>query len=91
MAYDAIASGSFLLTLEEWGEWENNIREVFSQKEVSRRAETDHIVEQIEALTDTRDREHSWVERAMNNAFNIEPLFIKGAENIIKVVQGEEL
>ncbi|KUK79863.1 MAG: hypothetical protein XD95_0077 [Microgenomates bacterium 39_7] len=31
MAYDAVASGSFLLTLKEWGEWEHNIRQIFVQ------------------------------------------------------------
>ena len=81
MAYDAVASGNFLLTLQEWGEWEHNIREFFEQKEVSRPAQVDHIIEQINTLQKT-----GWVEKAMHKAFVLDDVFAKGAENIIKAV-----
>lgn len=87
MAYDAAAAGCFSLTLQEWGEWEHNIREVFEQKGISRKAEINHIVEQLTALSSSQDRNHSWIEQAMHNALTIDPLFITGAKNIIKATK----
>lgn len=84
MAYDATAAGCFTLTLAEWGEWEHNIREVFEQKGVARKAEVDHIDKQLEALSDSSGKNHSWIEKAMNKALTIDPLFVSGAKNIIK-------
>ncbi|MEN8253259.1 MAG: hypothetical protein ABFQ62_02695 [Patescibacteria group bacterium] len=89
MAYDAVASGSFLLTLKEWGEWEHNIREIFEQKNIARRADTQHIVEQLKAITSTYGKPESWAESAMNNAFKIEKLFLDGAKNIVKATKGK--
>ncbi len=87
MAYDAAASGSFLLTLKEWGEWEHNIREVFSQKGVARKAQVKNIITQLEALKAAQGKAQSWVEQAMNNALNLEDLFIKGTKNILSAVK----
>jgi hypothetical protein len=87
MAYDAAASGSFLLTLDEWGEWEERIREVFEQLDISRIALTENIVAQLEVLTAAKGKSQSWVEKAMNNAQKIDPLFLNGAKEIIKVVK----
>ena len=87
MAYDAAAAGCFILTLKEWGVWEHNIREVFEQREISRPAQTQHIIDQLQYLTKARKQSNSWVERAMNHAFKIEPLFLKGAQHIIEVVE----
>lgn len=87
MAYDAAASGSFILTLEEWGEWEERIREVFEQKEISRVALTENIVTQLEVLTSSKGKAQSWVEKAMHNAQTIDPLYLNGAKNILKVVK----
>ena len=84
MAYDAAASGSFILTLAEWGEWEEVIREVFAQRGIARAAITDHIVTQLESLTATTGKPHSWIERAQLNAFNLDPLFRNGSQNILK-------
>ncbi|MDH5533056.1 MAG: hypothetical protein OEX81_01370 [Candidatus Pacebacteria bacterium] len=84
MAYDATAAGCFTLTLAEWGEWEHNIREVFEQKAISRKAEVNHIVEQLSALSDSSGKNRSWIEQAMTNALTIDPLFISGTKNIIK-------
>lgn len=87
MAYDAAASGSFILTLDEWGEWEEKIREVFEQKEISRVALTENIAAQLEVLTSAQGKAQSWVEKAMNNAQRIDPLFLHGAREIIEVVK----
>ncbi len=87
MAYDAAASGSFILTLNEWGEWEEKIREIFEQKEISRVALTENIVTQLEVLTSTQGKAQSWVEKAMLNAQKIDPLFLNGSEEIIQAVK----
>lgn len=87
MAYDAVAAGCFLLTLKEWGPWEENVRAVFEQKSISRKAELNHLVPQLEVLTNTHSKSRSWVEIAMHNALTIEPLFLQGAEKIIDVYE----
>lgn len=84
MAYDVAASGSFLLTLQEWGEWEENIREVFEQKGIARKAMTENILGQLEVLKQAKLRSNSWVENAMCRALSIDPLFLNGTKNIIK-------
>ena len=85
MAYDAAAAGCFILSLKEWGVWEENIRQVFEQQGVSRKLETNQVVAQLKFITDTQSlRQQSWVETAMNNAFNLDALFLQGSENILK-------
>lgn len=84
MAYDAVASGSFILTLAEWGPWEENIREIFEQKGIARKAITKDIVAQLEVLMAAHGKPHSWIERAMLNATNIEKIYLNGAENILR-------
>jgi len=86
MAYDAVASGCFLLTLKEWGVWEERIREIFEQKEIARKAEVGHILEQLQALSSAKSSS-SWVEHAMNHAFGIEKLFLLGNKKILEVVK----
>jgi hypothetical protein len=87
MAYDAAISGSFVLSLAEWGEWEHNIRQIFEQLSIARKADADHIVEQLHALTNTDGHAQSWVEQAMLRAQSIDKQFINGAKEIIKVAQ----
>jgi hypothetical protein len=87
MAYDVAASGSFLLTLKEWGVWEYNIREVFEQKGVARAAVVDDLIAQLEALMSASGKSQSWIENAMNNAHNLGPLYREGAKNIIDIVE----
>ena len=86
MAYDAVAAGCFLLTLQEWGVWEERIREVFEQKDIARRADVDQILEQLTVLR-TATKGASWIERAMNHAFGIEKLFLLGSKKIVEAVQ----
>jgi hypothetical protein len=84
MAYDAVAAGCFLLTLKEWGVWEHHIFERFAQKEIARAAYADQLLTQLSVLMSTRKASHSWIEEAMNNAFSIDPLLLKGTKNILK-------
>lgn len=83
MAYDAVASGSFLLTLAEWGPWEENIREIFEQKGIARKAVVSDIVAQLGVLMAAHGKPQSWIERAMLNATNIEKSYLNGAEKIL--------
>lgn len=87
MAYDAATSGSFILTLAEWGEWEERIREVFEQKNIARVALTENIVAQLEVLMSSENKSQSWIEKAMLNAQKIDSLFLHGAEKIIAVTK----
>jgi hypothetical protein len=86
MAYDAVAAGCFLLTLSEWGIWEERIREIFEQKDISRRAETEQFVTQLTLLQQTI-RGKSWIENAMLDALKIEKSFLNGNKKILKVVE----
>lgn len=82
MAYDAAAAGCFLLTLEPWGEWEHNIRDIFEQHGISRRAIPEECGKQIESLLE----EHggtSWIESAIENALNLPKIFTEGTKNIL--------
>lgn len=83
MAYDAAAAGCFILTLAEWGEWEHRIREIFEQKGISRKANVEEIVPQLNVLRAARGGQ-SWVEQAMLAALSLEPLFLRGSESIIE-------
>lgn len=87
MAYDAVAAGSFLLTLSEWGEWEQNIRKIFEQKGIARRAASENIVAQLQVLTDAHLRSQSWVEQAMLAASKIDKLYLNGTKNILKAYE----
>ncbi len=91
MAYDAVAAGCFLLTLTEWGEWENNVRVVFEQQNIGRRALTENFITQLDALITPSNISQSWASLAMQHAQKIDPIFLHGAEKILeaygKVVQ----
>lgn len=87
MAYDAVAAGSFLLTLQEWGEWEERIRVIFEQKSIARRADLGDIKTQLDILSSSQGKAQSWIETAMLNAFKIEALYLSGAKNIYRTVK----
>lgn len=87
MAYDAVASGAFLLTLNEWGEWENNIRAKFKAHEVAKVAEVDNISAQLERLM-RKNGDDPWITHAMRKIKDIEsedPFFRQGTANMLKV------
>lgn len=87
MTYDAVASGSFVLTLSEWGEWEGVIRSVFEQRQLARRANVDHFLGQLQLLTSSQGSSQSWIERAMLTAHPVDPLFAGGAKAMIETAQ----
>jgi hypothetical protein len=82
MAYDAAAAGCFLLTLEPWGEWEHNIRDIFEQRSISRRAVPEKLHEQLESLLTANDNK-AWIESAIENALALPKLFTEGIKNIL--------
>jgi len=82
MAYDAAAAGCFLLTLAEWGEWEHNIREVFTRAGVATKAESSDLIQQLETLAD-----RGWITTAMQAALNLGSEFTEGAEKIVTEFQ----
>lgn len=86
MAYDAAAAGCALLFLRPWGEWELNVRSVFTQLGIGRIAEVDNIVTQIHALTD-RSVEEPWLESALHKAHQLPPQFSLGTRNILHVAR----
>lgn len=86
MAYDAVAAGCFLLTLSEWGVWEERIREIFEQLGIARRAEPDQLVTQLSLLQQAINGK-SWVESAMYESLKIEKSFLNGTEKIIKAAK----
>jgi len=87
MAYDAVASGSFLLTLHEWGEWEAVIRQRFEELGVSRRATVNNLLAQLTSLKANQHNTSSFIERAMLNSHKLDTLYLRGAEKIIKAYQ----
>lgn len=82
MAYDAAAAGCFLLTLNPWGEWEHNIRDVFEQLEISRRAYPTQLKEQLLGLSQPIGN-HSWIYSAMKKTHSLPELFTQGTERIL--------
>jgi len=78
MAYDAAAAGCFLLTLAEWGEWEHNVREVFTRAGVATRADTTDLPKQLKTLTD-----QGWITTAIQAALKLGPEFTQGAKKIV--------
>lgn len=83
MAYDAVASGSFLLTLNEWGEWESVIRQRFENQGIARPVITDNFITQLNELMSAKGQNSSWIERAMLAARKIPPTSINGTDAII--------
>jgi len=85
MAYEAIAAGCFLLTLEPWGEWEENIRQHFEELGLSRRLDHQHPAEQITALkTIPITQSKPWIQLALEKAHQLQQSLSQGSLNIIK-------
>lgn len=87
MAYDAAAAGCFVLTLQEWGPWEERIREIFKQKQISRQLVLDSVVPQLESLSQSHGKQRSWIEQAMLNAQSLPTSLTHGAKHIIEVIK----
>lgn len=78
MAYDAVASGAFFLSLEPWGVWEANIQKIFEKLSITRKAETSQLLTQIDHLI-----ESGWVAKAQQQAVKIDKLYLEGAKKIV--------
>lgn len=87
MAYDAAAAGCFLLTLQEWGVWEHNIRLVFEGLGIAKRAETTHIVEQLRSLLQRYSLAPAWIPTAQAAARELPALFTQGSYHILDAYQ----
>lgn len=88
MAYDAAAAGCFLLFMEPWGEWEERIQETFEQHGVARRANPETFQSQLKALEQPAIHDHeTWFTHAIEQALNLDPLFLNGAKNILTTLQ----
>lgn len=87
IAYEAIASGACLLTLNEWGVWEDRIREIFVTNEAARPALTEEFMAQLAVITNTANKAQSWVEKAMHKAQKMGQQFSKGNKRILAVVE----
>lgn len=84
MAYDAVAAGCFLLTLQEWGVWEVAIRERFEHLDISRRLLLKDVIDQLEVLMSAAGKSQSWIETAQRNALALPGSFTSGASSILK-------
>ncbi|MDQ3008021.1 MAG: hypothetical protein M3Q81_00315 [bacterium] len=84
MAYDAVAAGCFLLTLNEWGEWEHNIRELFEQQGIARRAKSANFREQCYFLTQNETGKR-WILTAMLAAKSKNATLAQGSKKIAQI------
>lgn len=84
MAYDAVAAGCFLLTLQEWGVWEVSIREQFEHLGISRRLLLEDVQDQLEVLSSAQGKAQSWIESAQRNALSLPASFTSGAKTILR-------
>ena len=87
MAYDAAAAGCSLLFLNPWGEWEENIRDVFEQLQIGRKAEVEQIKQQFSILNEKVFNKNSWFEDAQKEALSIPKLFLNGSAKILRVAR----
>lgn len=88
MAYEAIGAGCFMLTLEPWGPWEENIRQHFEELELSKRADIDNFPMQLEALTKAPiNKNKTWVELALRKAAKLQKPYAKSAFEIVRLQQ----
>lgn len=82
MAYDAVAAGCFLLTLEPWGEWEENIEKLFTGLDIATKADTKDFAKQLARLD-----ESGWIKKALQKSLGIDKLFLNGAKQIVDLEQ----
>lgn len=82
MAYDAVAAGCFLLLLEPWGEWEENIGKIFTNLEIAQKANSGNFANQLDELLQS-----GWIKKATENSLGIDNLFLNGAKTIVDLQQ----
>lgn len=78
MAYDAAAAGCFLLFLEPWGEWEENIQKIFVERGVGFDFKVGKAFSHFRYL----DKTHA-LHRALTKSHNLPALFRSGTKNIL--------
>lgn len=86
MAYDAVGAGCFLLTLNPWGEWEENIESIFENLGISQKADINNFSTQLTELVN-----NGWIENAIESALNIDKLFLQGAKKIVDLQESPQL
>ncbi len=88
MAYEAVAAGCFLLTLNPWGEWEENIRQHFEELGVSRRVDHQNFTAQLEALTTVPvEKFKPWAQLALERTLQLQQPLSQGSLNILQAHQ----
>lgn len=82
MAYDAIAAGCFILSLDPWGIWEERIEKIFTKHGVLIHADVDNFSEQIDKLNQT-----DWFKTAIEKSLAIDKLYLQGSKKIVDLQQ----
>lgn len=80
MAYDVAAAGCFLLFLEPWGSWEENIQKIFIEKKIGFDLNTDNALDHFQSLLRLGK-----LKMAMKETTKMESLFRDGGKNIINL------
>lgn len=86
MAYDTVASGSALFLLEPNGAWEERIRAIMLQKKVAVTVEAKSFATQLTELEQPKTNGISTLQTLIHHALAIDPLYLHGAENIVKTL-----
>lgn len=80
MAYDAAASGCFLLFLEPLGPWEENIQKIFVKNDVGFNFHIETALSHFRAL-----HSEGKLIQGMKNAIKLDSLYFSGVKNLLKV------
>lgn len=80
MAYEAAASGCFLLFLEPWGEWEQNIQSIFTKNKVGHDLNVDKALPHLQYLLS-----HKSLHQSLQAARRLPSLFRQGPTNLLKL------
>ncbi len=80
MAYDAAASGSFLLFLGPWGSWEENVQHIFENKGIGFDLDINNAREQLDELV-----RNGKINSALKAAHNLPELYREGCRNLINL------
>lgn len=85
MAYDAAAAGCFLLFLEPWGEWEENIQRRFVKRQIGFDLDIKKDYQDLKSLLNL-ERNQKLVS-ALQNSHHFSLKCNQGTKNILKVQQ----
>lgn len=82
MAYDGVASGCFLLSLDPWGSWEKKIQEIFFDLGLLQKVKVNSFSDQLAQILGS-----GWARSAQKKTLGIDKLFLDGARNIVDLQQ----